>query len=73
MLQNHCLEIARLHDRAAALAEANRADVVGNFLQQAQRLQIFHDLFARHEAFQARIRAGVFVHVRVVGHHVDLR
>ena len=73
ILINHCVEsrgsttvLQRSH-----LPSGNRVILLAH--QKALLAQIFQHALARFITAQARIRAGVLVHVRVLVHDVDLR
>ena len=66
ILQNHCVEargstivLLRSHNPTAC-------GVLGNFVQQSLRFQIFDNFLARFEAVHAGIRARRSIHLSVV-------
>ncbi len=64
---------ARLDDGLAAVALAERHNVIFRADQEAACLQICQNFLPRLEAVEAFVRAGVLVHLRDFVHHVDLR
>ena len=62
---------ARLDNRAAAVASADRVGVLDDFFEQAGGLQIGDGLIAGLEAIEAGIFSGSGAHVAVIGHDVD--
>ena len=70
---NHCVEIERLHDGAAAVALAEGERVRLHFFEQALFFKIGDDALARLKAVQSGVRAGFGGHARVFADHLDLR